>query len=46
VVVVDAPDDETITAIALKVSGLGNVRTTTLRAFAAQEFAAIIDRAS
>jgi uncharacterized protein with GYD domain len=46
VVVVDAPNDETIAAIALKVGGLGNVRTTTLRAFAPQEFAAIIDRAS
>jgi len=33
VVVVEAPDDETVTAAALKVSGLGNVRTTTLRAF-------------
>jgi uncharacterized protein with GYD domain len=46
VVVVEAPNDETVAAAALKVCGLGNVRTTTLRAFAAEEFAAIIDRAS
>jgi uncharacterized protein with GYD domain len=45
VVVVEAPDDETVTAAALKVSGLGNVRTTTLRAFSQPEFAAIVDRA-
>ena len=45
VVVAEAPDDETITAAALKVSGLGNVRTTTLRAFGEQEFAAIAGRA-
>jgi len=46
VVVVEAPNDETVTAAGLKVCGLGNVRTTTLRAFAQQDFAAIIDRAS
>jgi uncharacterized protein with GYD domain len=45
VVVMEAPDDETATAAALKVSGLGNVRTTTLRAFSQPEFAAIVDRA-
>jgi uncharacterized protein with GYD domain len=45
VVVMEAPDDETVTAAALKVSGLGNVRTTTLRAFSQPEFTAIVDRA-
>ena len=44
VVLMEAPDDETATA-ALKVSGLANVRTTTLRAFSQPEFAAIVDRA-
>lgn len=45
VVLMAAPDDETATAAALKVSGLANVRTTTLRAFSQPEFAAIVDRA-
>lgn len=44
VLLLEAPDDETATAAALKVSGLGNVRTTTLRAFSQPEFATIIDR--
>jgi uncharacterized protein with GYD domain len=44
VLLLEAPDDETVTAAALKVSGLGNVRTTTLRAFSQPEFATIVDR--
>lgn len=35
-------DDETWTAFALKLSSLGNVRTTTLRAFDSAEMAGII----
>ena len=45
VVVTEAPDDETATAAALKVSSLGNVRTTTLRAFDEAEVKAIIEKA-
>jgi uncharacterized protein with GYD domain len=45
VVVTEAPDDETATAAALKVSSLGNVRTTTLRAFDEKEVEAIIKKA-
>jgi uncharacterized protein with GYD domain len=33
----DAPDDETATALMLKVGSLGNVQTTTARAFSAAE---------
>src|SRR5262249_13689116 len=38
----EAPDDETMTAAALAISGEGNARTTTLRAFNADEARAII----
>jgi len=44
VAVVDAPDDETMTAVALQTSALGNIRTTTLRGFNKDEFAAIIQK--
>jgi uncharacterized protein with GYD domain len=37
----DAPDDETAAAISMKLSGLGNVRTETLRAFTAEEVGGI-----
>ena len=40
----EAPDDETATALALQVSSLGNVRTTTMRAFTAEEMAGIVER--
>lgn len=36
------PDDETATAFALKLGAAGNVRTTTLRAFAGAEMSKII----
>jgi uncharacterized protein with GYD domain len=39
------PDDETATAFALKLSSLGNVRTTTMRAFGSDEMAKIIAKA-
>jgi uncharacterized protein with GYD domain len=45
VAIIEAPDDETATAVALKVSSLGNVRTTTLRAFDIEEVEGIIKRA-
>jgi uncharacterized protein with GYD domain len=42
VATVEAPDDETVTAAMLKVGSLGNVRTTTLRAFIRDQLAAIL----
>lgn len=45
VAITDFPDDEMATAAALKVSSLGNVRTTTLRGFAMEEIQTIIKRA-
>ncbi len=45
VVLFEAPDDETATALALQVSSLGNVRTTTMRAFNADEMGRIVERA-
>ncbi|TQK51855.1 uncharacterized protein with GYD domain [Streptomyces sp. SLBN-118] len=46
VAVVEAPDDETATAVLLQVSGLGNVRSTTMRAFGQEEMGRIIAKAS
>jgi uncharacterized protein with GYD domain len=42
--VIDAPDDETLAAGLLAVAGQGNIRTTTLRAFSADEMRAVIAR--
>ncbi|MFC9219651.1 GYD domain-containing protein [Streptomyces hygroscopicus] len=42
VCVIEAPDDETATAASLQLSGLGNVRTATLRAFGREEMGRII----
>ena len=42
----EAPDDESATAYALALSSLGNVRTTTLRAYDAAEMREIIDKAA
>jgi len=42
VVLFDAPDDETMTAFALKVSSLGNVKTQTMRAFRKEEMEGIL----
>jgi uncharacterized protein with GYD domain len=39
--IVEAPDDETVTAALLKLAGAGNMRSTTLRAFDAKEFSAL-----
>jgi uncharacterized protein with GYD domain len=43
--IVEAPDDETATAFALALSSLGNVRTTTLRAFDGAEMRGIVAKA-
>ena len=44
VVMAEFPDEEAATAFALAVGSQGNVRTTTLRAFDADEMRAIIGR--
>jgi uncharacterized protein with GYD domain len=46
VAVVEAPDDETITAALLQVGALGNIRSATLRAFDKDEMTRIIARAA
>jgi uncharacterized protein with GYD domain len=38
----EAPDDETITAFAMSMGSLGNIRTQTLRAFSADEMTKIL----
>jgi uncharacterized protein with GYD domain len=43
--VVEAPDGETLAAALLKLSSAGNLRTTTLRAFNAEEMRGIIAKA-
>ncbi len=45
VAVLEAPDDETVTAAMLKLGAAGNVRSTTLRAFRREEFEAIAAKA-
>lgn len=45
VVIFEAPDDETATRLALQVSALGNVRTSTARAFTPDEMIGILERA-
>ena len=42
VLLVDAPDDETMTAFMLKVGSLGNVKTATMRAFGKEEMEKIL----
>ncbi|NEW74571.1 GYD domain-containing protein [Streptomyces rhizosphaericus] len=42
VCIIEAPDDETATAASLQLSALGNVRTTTLRAFGREDMGRII----
>jgi uncharacterized protein with GYD domain len=44
--IVEAPDDQTLAAAMLRVAGLGNIRTTTLRAFSADEMRGVISKAS
>ena len=40
----EAPDDETITAISVALSGLGNVRISTLRAFTEDDMRRILQK--
>ena len=40
----EAPDDETMTAFALKVSSLGSVKTHTMRAFGKDEMEGILSK--
>ena len=42
VVVIEAPNDETVMSLMLKLGSLGNVRTKTLKAFTAEEGMKII----
>jgi uncharacterized protein with GYD domain len=43
-VLFEAKDDAAATGLMLSLAGLGNVHTTTLRAFDAEEFGAILDK--
>jgi uncharacterized protein with GYD domain len=45
VAIVELPDDETGAVVALRVGSLGSVRTTTMRAFSADEMGSIITKA-
>jgi len=40
--IVEAPDDETMATAVLRLAGAGNVRTTTLRGFSAEEMGKIL----
>ena len=42
VLVVDAPDDETMSRVTLRLGMLGNAKTETLKAFSAQEMDEIL----
>lgn len=44
VVILDAPDDASLTAFGLALGSAGNVRTQTMRAFDKSEFAAIVGK--
>lgn len=46
VALVEAPDDETATAALLQLGGVGNVHTTTLRAFGRDEMERILAKAA
>ena len=46
VAITEAPDDETATAVLLELGSLGNVRTSTLRAFDRDELERIIAKTS
>lgn len=41
---VDAPDEQTVSALTLKVGMLGNVKTQTVRAFDAKEMAGVLGK--
>jgi uncharacterized protein with GYD domain len=46
VAIIEAPDDETVTAMMLELTSAGNLRTSTLRAFDHDQMQAIIQRMS
>lgn len=46
VLIFEAPDDETATALTLGLGSKGNVRTRTMRAFDREEFSAILSKVS
>jgi uncharacterized protein with GYD domain len=46
IAILEAPDPETLTAALLKLGSQGNLRTSTLRAFTAEEMRGIIAKAS
>ena len=44
VVLVEAPNDEAMSMVALSIGGQGHIRTTTLRAFTEDEFLKLLNR--
>ena len=46
VILAEAPDDETMTAVMLKLASLGNVKSQKLRAFRSNEMEAIMKKAA
>jgi len=44
VIVFEAPDDETVASIALATAGLGNIRTTSMRAFTEAEIPGVLSK--
>ena len=44
VLIIEAPDDESATAFLLEAGSLGNIRSTTLRAYDREEMRGIIER--
>lgn len=46
IIIIEAPNDETVMSLMLKVGSTGNVRTKTLKAFAAEEGRKIIQELS
>ncbi|MGH7774930.1 MAG: GYD domain-containing protein [Candidatus Binatia bacterium] len=42
--IADAPDDDSITALALSAGSLGNIRTQTMRAYSADEMSKILSK--
>jgi uncharacterized protein with GYD domain len=46
VTIFEAPDEESLSAHLLEIGSLGNVRTTTLRAYDEQEMSGILQRLS
>jgi uncharacterized protein with GYD domain len=43
--IVEAPDEESATAALLRLGSAGNIRTTTMRAFGAEEMTRILEKA-